>query len=99
MPAMHATDRPARGGLKAWSALRWRLILAGLLAAMKRVLGPKLTTVFVRQGHYAAQSANTLIDPPPDLEIERIGDLLDHDAADFLAASPFGVAATNEERT
>src|SRR5438105_4961505 len=34
MPAMHATDRPARGGLKAWSALRWRLILAGLLAAI-----------------------------------------------------------------
>ena len=69
---------------------------AGLLAAMKRVLGPKLTTVFVRQGHYAAQSANTLIDPPPDLEIERIGDLLDHDLADFLAATPSGAAATKE---
>ena len=72
---------------------------AGLLAAMKRVLGPELTTVFVHQGHYAAQSANMLIDPSPDLEIERIGDLLDRDATDFLAASPFGVAATNQERT
>src|SRR6202049_1415457 len=58
-----------------------------LLAAMKRALGEKLTTVFVHQGHYAAQSASTVIDPPPDLEIERIGDLLDHHRADFLAAS------------
>jgi FMN phosphatase YigB (HAD superfamily) len=72
---------------------------AQLLAAMKRVLGPKLTTVFVHQGHYAAQSANTVIDPPPDLEIERIGDLLDHGLPDFIATSPIGVAATNPERT
>jgi len=76
---------------------------AALLAAMKRVLGQKLTTVFVRQGHYAAQfaaqSAKTVIDPPPDLEIERIGDLLDHDLSDFLAASPFRLAATNQEQT
>jgi FMN phosphatase YigB (HAD superfamily) len=76
---------------------------AALLAAMKRVLGEKLTTVFVRQGHYAAQfaaqSANTVIDPPPDLEIERIGDLLDCDLSRFFAASPFRLAATNQERT
>ena len=70
-----------------------------LLSAMKRALGEKLTTVFVHQGHYAAQSAYTVIDPPPDLEIERIGDLLDHDLPDFLAASLAGVAATNQERT
>jgi FMN phosphatase YigB (HAD superfamily) len=72
---------------------------AQLLAAMKRVLGQMLTTVFVHQGHYAAQSANIVIDPLPDLEIERIGDLLDHDLSDFLAASPFRLAATNQERT
>jgi FMN phosphatase YigB (HAD superfamily) len=72
---------------------------AQLLAAMKRVLGQMLTTVFVHQGHYAAQSADTAIDPPPDLEIDRIGDLLDHELSDFLAASPLGVAATNQERT
>jgi len=76
---------------------------AQLLAVMKRVLGTELTTVFVHQGHYAAQSAaqsaNTVIDPLPDLEIERIGDLLDHDLSDFLAASSIGVAATDQERT
>jgi FMN phosphatase YigB (HAD superfamily) len=72
---------------------------AQLLAAMKRVLGARLTTVFVNQGHYAAQSAGTMIDPPPDLRIERIGDLLDLDLADFLVAPPVGVTASNQERT
>ncbi len=74
-----------------------------LLAAMKRSLGETLTTVFVHQGHYATESAARSDDaqsnPPHDLEIERIGDLLDFDLSDFLAASPFNVAATNQERT
>jgi FMN phosphatase YigB (HAD superfamily) len=70
-----------------------------ILAAMKRVLGDRVTTVFVHQGHYAAQSANTVIDTPPDLAIERIGDLVDYDLSDFLATSPIGVTATNQERT
>jgi FMN phosphatase YigB (HAD superfamily) len=69
-----------------------------LLATMKRALGQDLTTVFVRQGHYATQSATTVIDPPPDLEIERIGDLLDHDLSVFLHISPVGVVAMNQER-
>ena len=70
-----------------------------LLTAMKRVLGQRLTTVFVRQGHYAAESAGTTIDPPPDLAIDRIGDLIDHDLSDFLAPSPVDAAAISQERT
>ncbi len=54
-----------------------------LLAAMKIVLGQTLTTVFVHQGHYAAQSAHAVIEPSPDVEIERIDALLDHDFADL----------------
>ena len=50
-----------------------------LLAAMKRALGPVLTTVFVRQGHYAAESVGVAIDLPPDRTIDRIGDLTGHD--------------------
>lgn len=46
-----------------------------LLAAMKRVLGDRLTTVFVRQGHYAAASDNASVTPPPDHAIAHIGDL------------------------
>jgi hypothetical protein len=69
-----------------------------LLASMKRALGPDLTTVFVHQGHYARQSETTVIDPPPDVEIEHIGDLLDRDLSELLRASPVGVAAMNQER-
>lgn len=53
-----------------------------LLAAMKRLLGARLTTVFVRQGHYAlAARSNPL--PPPDRVIERIGDLISLNASDL----------------
>lgn len=58
-----------------------------LLAAMKRVLGEKLTTVFVRQGHYAVESTNKVIDPAPDISIERIADLLDVERSVFLTAA------------
>jgi hypothetical protein len=61
---------------------------AQLLAAMKIVLGQTLTTVFVRQGHYAAQSAHAVIEPSPDIEIERIDELLDHDLSDFSPLRP-----------
>jgi FMN phosphatase YigB (HAD superfamily) len=46
-----------------------------LLAAMKRIMGIKLTTVFVRQGHYAL-APGPAPDPTPDRVIEHIGELL-----------------------
>jgi FMN phosphatase YigB (HAD superfamily) len=50
-----------------------------ILAAVKRVWGDRVTTVFVRQGSYAhdAQTVGAL--PPADVMIERIGDLLSFD--------------------
>src|SRR5262249_43857303 len=48
-----------------------------LLDAMKKVWGSRLTTVFVRQGHYALDLANLSAYPPADYTIERIGDLAD----------------------
>ena len=54
-----------------------------LLAAMKTMLGEKLTTVFVRQGHYALAAGSDEMQPPPDRVIERIGDLATLSAADF----------------
>jgi FMN phosphatase YigB (HAD superfamily) len=56
---------------------------ANLLAAMKLVLGARLTTVFVRQGHYALAAESKFAQPAPDLTIERIGDLLNHNLTDF----------------
>ena len=60
---------------------------ANLLAAMKSVLGTKLTTVFVRQGHYAISPESKSASPAPDLVIERIGDLIDHPSIDFEVQS------------
>jgi FMN phosphatase YigB (HAD superfamily) len=56
---------------------------ANLLAAMKSALGAQLTTVFVRQGHYALAAESNSIVPAPDLTIECIGDLLNHNPIDF----------------
>jgi FMN phosphatase YigB (HAD superfamily) len=56
---------------------------ANLLGAMKSALGARLTTVFVRQGHYALAAESKSAEPAPDLVIERIGDLLNHDLTDF----------------
>jgi FMN phosphatase YigB (HAD superfamily) len=54
-----------------------------LLAAMKNVLRDKLTTVFVRQGHYALAPESNTVNPAPDRVIERIGDLLTLNPSDF----------------
>jgi FMN phosphatase YigB (HAD superfamily) len=46
-----------------------------ILAAMKAQWRDRLTTVFVRQGHYAHDPALLAANPPADITIERIGDL------------------------
>ena len=47
------------------------MLAAGEVLAVSEVV---LTMVFVRPGHYALESADTAIDPPPDLSNERIGE-------------------------
>ena len=54
-----------------------------LLAAMKLVLGDRLTTVFVRQGHYALAPGSNAVQPSPDRVIERIGDVSTLNLSDF----------------
>jgi len=54
-----------------------------LLAAMKLTLKTKLTTVFVRQGHYALAAGSDSVEPRPDMTIERIADLINHPLSDF----------------
>jgi FMN phosphatase YigB (HAD superfamily) len=60
---------------------------ANLLAAMKIALGTQLTTVFVRQGHYALDAQANIHLPPPDRVIERIGDLTTLNLTDFQVRS------------
>ncbi|MEO8102378.1 MAG: HAD family hydrolase, partial [Betaproteobacteria bacterium] len=66
-----------------------------LLAEIKQVLGDTLTTVFVRQGHYAiAGSAG--IRPAPDRDIACIGELRHRVPAYYLLAAAAPVSnATN----
>ena len=55
-----------------------------LLAAVKRAWGPRVTTVFVRQGHYARDPQMLASRPPADVSIRRIGELLGDSLADLL---------------
>jgi FMN phosphatase YigB (HAD superfamily) len=50
-----------------------------ILAAMKKVWGDRLTTVFPRQGHYAFDPGNIAAYPPANITIERIGGLINVD--------------------
>jgi FMN phosphatase YigB (HAD superfamily) len=59
-----------------------------ILAAIKAVWGDRLTTVFPRQGHYAFDEKEIAKYPPPDITVERIGDLLDYDLPAFLSTRP-----------
>ena len=56
-----------------------------ILTAVKQMWGARVTTVFPRQGHYA-HAPDVASFPPPDVTVERIGDLLDVDPAVFVPA-------------
>ena len=47
-----------------------------LLAAMKTIWGERLTTVFVRQGHYASDAALAASFPAADMTIEKISEIV-----------------------
>ncbi len=57
-----------------------------ILTAIKNSWGPKVTTVFVKQGHYAHDHLALSEFPPADVEIARIGGLLRYDLNDLLTA-------------
>jgi FMN phosphatase YigB (HAD superfamily) len=46
-----------------------------VLAAMKQVWRERLTTVFVRQGHYAHDASQVTPYPPADFTVDAIGDV------------------------
>jgi FMN phosphatase YigB (HAD superfamily) len=66
-----------------------------ILAAVKHSWGDRVTTVFVRQGHYACDPRNTEAYPAADVTVERIGDLKSHDFGARLDAR--GVVAELED--
>jgi FMN phosphatase YigB (HAD superfamily) len=48
-----------------------------ILTAVKKIWNERVTTIFVRQGHYALDEKAISAYPPADLTIDRIGDLLE----------------------
>jgi FMN phosphatase YigB (HAD superfamily) len=57
-----------------------------ILSAVKKVWGAKVTTVFPKQGHYAHDPQTLATNPPADLNVERIGDLLKFGREAFLSS-------------
>ncbi|HVW37822.1 MAG TPA: HAD family hydrolase [Pirellulales bacterium] len=55
-----------------------------ILSAVKKAWGSRLTTVFPRQGHYARDPKILADNPPADITIERIGDLVNYDLPALL---------------
>jgi len=58
-----------------------------ILAAMKRIWGNRLTTVWPRQGHYALDRKAIATYPSADITLERIGDLLNYELTALLGTA------------
>ena len=58
-----------------------------ILDAVKKIWGDRVTTLFPRQGQYAHDAKSIAGYRPADLTVERIGELLDYDLAELLAAN------------
>jgi FMN phosphatase YigB (HAD superfamily) len=58
-----------------------------ILHAVKEIWGARVSTVFVRQGHYAYDSQTLAKYPPADISIDRIGNLLDYDLSALCLAA------------
>jgi FMN phosphatase YigB (HAD superfamily) len=55
-----------------------------ILAEVKKIWRERVTTVFPKQGHYAFDPGILAENPPAEIELARIGDLLNYDLAAFL---------------
>jgi FMN phosphatase YigB (HAD superfamily) len=61
-----------------------------ILSAIKKIWGARVTTVFVRQGHYARDPKILGAYAPADASVERIGELLAFQREDFEPAAARG---------
>ncbi|CAE6797395.1 HAD family hydrolase [Nitrospira defluvii] len=57
-----------------------------ILTAVKQAWGPRVTTVFPRQGHYAIDPAILAAYPAADITLDRIGNLLEYDLHQLVSA-------------
>ncbi len=59
-----------------------------ILAAVKKLWRSRVTTIFVRQGHYATDPKMLASYPAADISIGRIGDLLQYHLPELLNPKP-----------
>jgi FMN phosphatase YigB (HAD superfamily) len=59
-----------------------------ILAAVKKIWGSRVTTIFVRQGHYATDPKILASYPAADISIGRIADLLQYHLPELLNPKP-----------
>lgn len=57
-----------------------------ILTAVKQAWGPRITTVFPRQGHYASDPTILAAFPEADITLDRIGNLLEYDLHELVSA-------------
>jgi len=55
-----------------------------ILTEIKKIWGERVTTVFPKQGRYANDPEIVAAYPPADIQLGKIGDLLNHDLSAFL---------------
>jgi len=58
-----------------------------ILSAMKKIWKEKLTTVFVKQGHYAVDANAIAQYPAADISVDRIGDVLQFNVEQMIQAA------------
>jgi FMN phosphatase YigB (HAD superfamily) len=66
-----------------------------ILTAVKKIWCTRVTTVFVRQGHYALDPQILAKYPPADVDIQRIGDIIDLELEELMC----GRAATPKKKS
>ena len=67
-----------------------------ILSAIKEIWGNRVTTVFVRQGHYALDEKEISKYSPADLTIEKIGELMNFDLEQLTEKPDVTKAGTNK---
>ena len=55
-----------------------------ILTKVKEIWGTRVTTIFPKQGHYANDPQIVASYPPADIQLDKIGDLLDFDLGAFV---------------
>jgi FMN phosphatase YigB (HAD superfamily) len=58
-----------------------------ILHAIKNIWKSRVTTVFVRQGHYAHDTETIAKFPPADISLDRIGNLMDYNLGNLSTAA------------